>query len=130
MKIKNITSRFKTHKMCIEFLEKILWENEPVCPYCKTQFFSISKREERYHCNKCNSSFSVTVGTMFHRTKCDLRKWFLAIRLLSNSPSISARDLGDILKVTKDTAWLMTNKIKLDKKNFDIISSELIKELP
>ena len=69
-------------------------------------------KEERYHCNTCNKSYSVTVGTMFHKTKVDLQKWFYAISLIANNENISARQLGKEIDVTKDTAWFMMKRIK------------------
>ncbi len=70
-------------------------------------------KENRYHCNQCNRSFSVTVGTIFHKTKCDLRKWFLAISLVLNAKKgISARQLARDIEVTKDTGWYMMMRIR------------------
>lgn len=125
IRLKDINRKFKSKKDCLVFLENNLWASGPVCPYCKTSFYSSVNTENRYHCNKCNSSFSVTVGTMFHRTRCDLQKWFLCILLIPNlQPSV--RQLASHLEVTKDTANLLTNKIKIDKKNFDILYKSLI----
>lgn len=117
MNLKKIYKTFKTEADCIKFLETIFWPDKPICPYCKTSFYSPLKNTLRYHCNKCNSSFSITVGTMFHRTRCDLQKWFLAIILMKDS-KMSVRDLADELQVTKDTAWLMMERMELDKENF------------
>ncbi len=38
-----------------------------------------------FQCQDCNKSFSVTVGTIFHNTKLDLRKWFWIISLMINA---------------------------------------------
>lgn len=69
--------------------------------------------EHRYHCNNCNTSFSVTVGTIFHKTKLDLQKWFLGISLILNAKKgISARQLARDLDVNKNTAWYMGMRIR------------------
>jgi transposase-like protein len=34
----------------------------------------LKEKQQRYHCNNCNTSYSVTVGTIFHDTKLDLQK--------------------------------------------------------
>ena len=39
----------------------------------------------RWQCSRCKTSFSVTVNTLFHRTRLPLPKWFLAIILISNA---------------------------------------------
>ena len=55
----------------------------------------------------------MTVGTIFHRTRLDLQKWFLAISLILNAKKgISARHLGRDLRVDKDTAWSMAMRIR------------------
>jgi hypothetical protein len=67
----------------------------------------------RHHCNACNTSFSVTVGTIFHDTKLDVQKWFLAISLILDAKKgISARQLGRHLEVNKNTAWYMGMRIR------------------
>ncbi|MGN6401943.1 MAG: transposase [Flavisolibacter sp.] len=116
MTLKQMYRKFQSEKSCIAFLEKILWDNSPVCPYCKTENFSLMKNENRYHCNTCNMSFSVTVKTMFHDTRCDLQKWFYAIHLLSNPlKNLSEIKLGEEIETTKDTALLLKNKITKTK---------------
>jgi len=71
------------------------------------------KDSARYHCNVCNTSFSVTVGTIFHKTHVDLQKWFLAISMMINAlKGISARQLARDLEVNKNTAWYMGMRIR------------------
>jgi transposase-like protein len=113
-KLKDIENVFPNERRCIEFLEDILWHNNPVCPYCgnTNKQYIISKLEGRYHCNSCNSSFSVTAKTIFARTRCDLRKWFFAIYLLfAPKNKITVRELAEKIETTKDTAWLLKSKI-------------------
>jgi transposase-like protein len=53
------------------------------------------------------------VQTIFHNTKLDLQKWFLAISIILNAKKgIAARQLGRDLQVTKDTAWYMGMRIR------------------
>jgi transposase-like protein len=114
MNIVQIYKQFPTQQSCIEHLERVRWNNNPTCPYCKTQIsITAAPKEKRYHCNYCNMSFSVTVGTIFHKTKCDLQKWFLAISLVLNAKKgYAARQLGRDIEVTKDTAWYMFMRIR------------------
>lgn len=93
-------------------LEKIRWGSQPQCPYCGSHNASPIKKENRYHCNKCFTSYSVTVGTLFHKTRVALPKWFRAIRLVLNSPdSISVRQLAKEIEVNKNTAYYMLVRI-------------------
>lgn len=113
MNIIQIYKRYPTQLDCIKHLEQVRWNNEPVCPYCKSKKQTPLKKGQRYHCNNCNTSYSVTVGTIFHKTHLDLQKWFLAVSLVLNAKKgYSARQLGRDIEVTKDTAWRMFMQIR------------------
>src|SRR5580704_17986571 len=108
MNIIQVYKQFPTTSDCIKHLENVRWNGVPVCPYCKSTKQTPRPKEQRYHCNNCNTSYSVTVGTIFHKTKVDLQKWFVAISLVLNAKKgISARQMGRDIGVTKDTAWYM-----------------------
>jgi transposase-like protein len=112
MEIDQVYQSFPTIEDCKLYLEKIRWKGKPACPYCRSIKVTPLYKERRYHCNKCNSSFSVTTRTAFHRTHLPLQKWFLAIHLIVGERRIiSARDLSKILKVNKNTAWLILSRI-------------------
>lgn len=115
MDIIEIFERFPTQKACLQYLEKVKWKGEPVCPYCGTfkPKPTPMTKEHRYHCNSCNTSFSVTVRTIFHKTHLPIQKWFLAISLILNAKKgISARQLARHLKVNRNTAWRISMKIR------------------
>lgn len=113
MNIVQVYRQFPTQQDCIKHLEKVRWNDTPVCPYCKSTKQTPLPKEQRYHCNNCNTSYSVTVGTVFHKTKVDLQKWFLAISLVLNAKKgLSARQLGRDIEVTKDTAWFMLMRLR------------------
>jgi transposase-like protein len=101
-----------TQDECLDYLEKILWDGVPKCPYCQSTNATPYKAERRYHCNSCFTSFSVTVGTLFHKSHVDLQKWFLAISIfLKSDKKISVRHLAEEIGVNKNTASLMLNRI-------------------
>lgn len=102
----------ETHEDCLACLEKIRWNGAPTCPYCGSIKATAYKNEQRYRCNKCFTSYSVTVGTLFHKTHVDLRKWFRAILLLYRlNPDISARRLAKEIQVTRATSSLIIKRI-------------------
>jgi transposase-like protein len=71
------------------------------------------EKESRYHCNKCNLSYSVTVKTIFHNTRVDLRKWFLMITMLVNARrKPSSRQMAKIVGVNKNTACYMAMRVR------------------
>lgn len=113
MDIFEVFDRFPDKSACIKYLEKVRWNNNPCCPYCGSSNYSTMKGEHRFHCNNCNTSFSVTVGTIFHNTKLPLQKWFLAVSLVIDAKKgIAARQLSRDIHVTKDTAWRMLMQIR------------------
>lgn len=113
MNIVSIYKQFPSQDDCIAHLENVRWKGKPSCPYCKSKKVSSLPKEKRHHCNTCNTSFSVTVGTIFHKTKVDLQKWFVAISIVLNAKKgISARQLARDIQVTKDTAWYMGMRIR------------------
>jgi transposase-like protein len=55
----------------------------------------------------------VTAGTVFHRTRTPLRKWFAAAWLIGQDKrGVSALFLARELALRYDTAWLMAHKLR------------------
>ena len=113
MSIVEIYEQFPTEKDCIAHLESIRWPNGPTCPYCESQNSTPLAGEQRHHCNACNTSYSVTVNTIFHRTHLPLQKWFLSLSLILNAKKgISARQLAREIKVNRNTGWRISMQIR------------------
>jgi transposase-like protein len=113
MDIIEIFERFPTQNDCLAYLEKVRWQGEPRCPYCKSRKQTPLPKEHRYHCNSCNTSYGVTVRTIFHKTHLSLQKWFLAVTLILNAKKgVSARQLARHLKVNRNTAWRISMQIR------------------
>jgi len=113
MNIISIYKRFPKEFDCRTYLEQLRWQSKPVCPYCSSANITLRPKEQRHHCNNCNTTFSVTVNTIFHCTHLPLQKWFLAVSLVLNAKKgIAARQLARDLEVNKNTAWRMAMKIR------------------
>src|ERR1035438_599259 len=113
MNIVAIYKKFPAETDCIKHIERVRWLGKPVCPYCKSTRTTSMPREFRHHCNGCNTTFSVTVDTIFHHTHLDLQKWFLAISLVLNAKKgLSARQLARDIQVNKSTGWSMGMRIR------------------
>lgn len=111
MNIIQIFQQFPTTESCIEHLEKTRWGDKPRCPYCQSERTTIN--DGRHYCYNCKTSFSVTVGTIFHHTHMPLQKWFLAISLILNAKKgISALQLSRDIEVNKNTAWRIAMQIR------------------
>jgi len=72
-------------------------------PYCGSA--NTTRNQHRHCCYDCKTSFSVTVGPIFHHTHPLLQKWFLAIMLMLNAKKeLSELQLSHDLDVKKNTA--------------------------
>ena len=68
---------------------------------------------DQWDCNSCRYQFSVTAGTIMHRSHLPLRKWFLAIYLMCESKKgVSANQLKRTLGVAYQTAWHLCHRIR------------------
>jgi len=110
--------RFTNDAAARKHLETIRWPNGPVCPHCggverNSLLKGKSTRPGLYFCGDCRTQFSVTVGTVFERSKIPLHKWVLATHLIcSSKKGISSHQLHRTLGVTYKTAWFMTHRIR------------------
>lgn len=101
-----------------EHLESINWPNGPHCPHCGEtenvhRLQGKSHRAGLVQCNSCLGNFTVTVGTVFERSKVPLNKWMLATYLLASSKKgMSAHQIHRMLGVTYKTAWFMMHRIR------------------
>jgi transposase-like protein len=104
-----------------EALEQVRWPNGAVCPHCgvtgngivKVEGKKHSHRPGLYYCNHCKGQFTVTVGTVFERSKVPLTKWWMAVYLINSSKKgVSAHQIHRTLKVTYKTAWFMMHRIR------------------
>ena len=111
MNIIQVFERFPTQQDCISHLEAARWGDKPSCPYCGS--LNTARNQHRHRCYACKTSFSVTVGTIFHHTHMPLQKWFLAVMLMLNAKKgLSALQLSRDLSVNKNTAWRITMQIR------------------
>lgn len=100
-------------------LEAQMWPEGPVCPHCKSKAASplqgSAHRKGLYQCNEgdCRQQFSVTVGTVFERSKIGLHKWVLGAHLMAASKKgISAKQMERMLGVSYKSAWFMVMRLR------------------
>ena len=101
-----------------EHLEALRWPDGPVCPHCGSvdNAYALKGKSTRpgvYKCADCRKPFSVTVGTVFERSKVPLNKWILAAHLMASSKKgFSAHQLHRTVGVTYKTAWFMMHRLR------------------
>lgn len=67
----------------------------------------------RYRCASCKRDFTIKTGTLFGESKIPLKKWFIAIFLLTQSKKgISSVSLAKFVGVSQKTAWFMDHRIR------------------
>ncbi len=115
----NLTDPIFTDKDAArEYLERTRWAGEPYCPHCGgvdriKKLEGKSHRPGLFQCGDCRKQFTVTVGTVFERSKVPLNKWLLATFLMASSKKgISAHQLHRSIGVTYKTAWFMFHRIR------------------
>lgn len=100
------------------YLEQLRWPEGPVCPHCgcvgnSTALQGTKHRTGLYKCKDCRKQYTVTVGTVFEKSKVPLRKWMLATHLMcASKKGMSAHQMHRMLGVTYKTAWFMAHRIR------------------
>jgi transposase-like protein len=105
-----------------EALEAVRWPDGPICPHCgnsnpdliaKVEGKKRSHRPGLYYCNECKGQFTVTVGTVFERSKVPLTKWWMAAHMMNAGKNgVSAHEIHRALKVTYKTAWFVMHRLR------------------
>lgn len=114
--ILGVYRRWPTREACIQHLERVRWGDSPTCPYCASDKISRHRealRDDRWQCQGCKRSFSVTVGTIFHKSHIDLQRWFLLISLMmAAKKGLSSMQAARDLEMRQPTVWSMMHRVR------------------
>src|SRR5271168_4567675 len=107
-------ARFGTAERCIEHLAELRWPDGFVCSGCGGRAGGLAAEGTSAGLGgTCHRQESVTAGTVFHRTRTDLSKWFVAAYLMGRDKrGVSAKFLQRELGVAYQTAWTMAHKLR------------------
>ena len=85
-----------------------------VCGKCgREDFYRRIRTRRAYQCRFCRHFNSPTAGTIFHKTRTSLQRWFLAIFLVaSDKRGLSALFLSKQIGVDYNTAWAMLQRMR------------------
>jgi transposase-like protein len=102
-----------------EWLETRVWPHGPNCPHCGAIGNDVTKLDGSKHrpglfqCNQCREQFTVTVGTVFERSKLPLSKWLAALFLLTASKKgVSAHQIHRSLGISYKSSWFMMHRLR------------------
>jgi transposase-like protein len=111
-----------------KWLEARIWANGRMCPHCgsvdsSTALEGSAHRPGVYQCNEkeCRKQFTVTVGTLFERSKIPLDKWLMATYLLcASKKGMSTRQFARMLNVSVKSTWFMMHRIREAMRDGDL----------
>jgi transposase-like protein len=106
--------KFSTEKACQKHLFRLRWPTGFECPRCGNRKASFIRTRRFYQCCSCRYQASLTAGTVFHKTRTPLTKWFWLILLMGRQKSgISMLSLQRLLEIKSyKTIWTMGHKIR------------------
>jgi transposase-like protein len=111
---------FQDETKAREALEAVLWPDGPFCRHCGNsdpdkiaKMQGKSARPGLHYCNECKREFTVTVGTVFERSKVPLTKWWMAAHMINSGKNgVSAHEIHRAIGVTYKTAWFMMHRLR------------------
>ena len=101
-----------------EWLEARVWRHGRVCPKCgvvdqSTLMKGKTTRPGLYQCNACREPFTVTVGTLYERSKVPLHKWLAVTHLMmASKKGMSALQISRMLGLSYKTTWFLCHRIR------------------
>jgi transposase-like protein len=103
-----------------EWLEARVWPKGPTCPHCgnadKAKIRALEGKAHRpglYQCAECREQFTVTVKTVFERSKIPLTKWLAALFLMTASKKgVSAHQVHRMLGISYKSTWFMMHRLR------------------
>jgi len=105
--------QFSTEGACRLYLEQLRWPKGFLCPRCEsTEAWRMGRG--LWLCRKCRRQISVTVGTIFERSRLPLRLWFRAMWHITNQKNgASALAVKHLLGLgSYQTAWAWLHKLR------------------
>lgn len=105
---------FQSEDDCVDWLFRTRWPQGFVCPKCGgKKCWQLSTRS-LYKCSSCRYQVSLTAGTIFHKTRTPLLKWFMLIYRMSTSKTgVSINEMKRELEINDyKTIWVMAHKVR------------------
>ena len=105
---------FPDDTACVAFLAKLRWPKGFICPACKQSSIPWNANRDRFICPICRHQTSVTAGTIFDKTRTQLKTWFEAAWHVSTAKSgMSAKTLERTIGTSYKVAWMMLHRFRV-----------------
>ena len=101
-------------KAAVKWYEEVRWgKSGRYCPHCGLVRTVECDKPQPYRCKDCRKHFSVKVGTVMQFSRLPVRKWLMAMYLMSVSKKgMSGLQLGRTLGIAPEAAWRLGHKIR------------------
>lgn len=106
---------FGDEDACINHLRALRWPDmsQWACPHCGVIGAPYLLGNNTHKCRDCLKKSTVRNGTIFEDSKIELRKWFIAIFLMtSHKKGISSCQLAKDIGITQKSAWFMLHRVR------------------
>jgi transposase-like protein len=105
---------FHSEQACRDYLEKLRWPDGLICPKCGASTQVARNSRGRLICPSCRHQTTATAGTIFDKTRTELRVWLTAVwTITSQKHGISALGLQRVLGLgSYETAWTMLHRLR------------------
>jgi len=105
---------FRTEDDCRQWLFHTRWPHGFKCPKCGHDKYAQICTRNLYKCLQCKYQASSTSGTIFHKTKTPLLKWFwLIFRMATSKTGVSIAEMQRELDINDyKTIWVMAHKVR------------------
>ena len=106
--------RFPDEQACWDYFLALKWPDGFVCPSCQEEKGCFKPSRKVFECYNCKHQTSLTAGTIFHKTRIPLTKWFWFIFFMATSKKgVSMLYLQKQLRINSyKTIWGMGHKIR------------------
>ena len=119
---------FTDEALAREWLEARIWPDGPRCPHCGNAdgetiraMHGKAHRPGLYQCNECREQFTVTVGSVFERSKIPLSKWLAALFLMvASKKGVSAHQVHRLLGISYKSTWFMMHRLREAMRSGDL----------
>lgn len=112
---KQFQAEYPDDAACLAKLMEIQYGGSAThCPVCneRRQFHPMNKRRA-YACQVCGHHIYPAAGTIFHKSRTKLTKWFFAMYLMTSTRhGVAAKEIERQLGVTYKCAWRMCHELR------------------